>query len=802
MLGMLFVLLGMRDVSSQLGVGQRICCSDFKFYASLAECAARGLTQVINSFCNEHVENAGALGPPSGVGERVAANGYAGALGQAGQGAFQLQCTCTDVVNIVCGSDGVVYASSCRAECGGAIPLFFGTCDAPVAPSRPSGTLQCVAARAPVCIGEVRYENQCLATTLGAVGSPGATNCARPCNCEVSFRPVCGMNGRSFMNACHAACARTSVLFEGLCEQRKFDRCLRCPRQGGSKVCGTNGKTYDNHCFLECDGAKLGSYGACGAAGGVCVCPKIYLPVCAKGGKTYDNACEMECAGGRLDYNGVCGQGTQSECMYACWARPTEPVCADDVSFSNDCFLQCSERSRGRKHQKVSRGSCGVQSDGGRCGCAADSPVCGENFVTYASACSSMCANVPIYSSGSCGFNAVNSPYAPRFDFGCDSSCKSKFFGTQGGLKVPYVLVPNLSGWSVNEDLDTYRRKHNCSGASCCVSNCGGAIYQLPGLGFTPTNPFISSGFNPGILAQVPSVNALSGLLFPGMNPAVATNPLAFVQQSQPTPPISVYATAQQTQLAQVIQIIQQNPQLTALLQANPAVWQALQQNMALLIQLAQNPAIFLQLLQNQQLLSQVMQNPALLQTLIQQYASTQYSQQQFPQAPQQPQFVQVPQQQQQFSQTQTQTQSTSGTSVSQVNFGTSMSQISIDFSTATSTANIPQTLKVQFQKAPYLYYMYFYSLIYYKYATPETLVQGVMVKDLLLYIAQTLLNIVPELGNSAGTTIQAAPGSPSTATFAVSGQVQGPSTTTTTSSTSQSFVQQMTPGFTVGSGF
>lgn len=799
MLGLMLFFIGISDVSAKQGINQRVCCSDFKFYPSLAECAARRLIQLIDSFCNEHVENAGALQPSSAPSDRVAANGYTGALGQVAQGVFQRQCICTDVVNIVCGSDGVVYASACRAECGGATPLFFGTCDAPVDQGTPSGSLRCVAARAPICVGEIKYENQCLATTLGAMGQPGASNCARPCNCELSFRPVCGRNGQSFMNACHASCGKTSILFEGLCEQKKFDKCLKCARQGGSKVCGTNNQTYNNKCFLECDGAQLKDYGACGAgSGNSCVCPKLYLPVCAKGGKTYENACELDCAGAKLDYNGVCGQGTQSECMYSCWTRPTEPICADDVSYSNDCFWQCSERSSGKKSRRVSRGSCGVKADEGRCGCSEDRPVCGENFVSYASACASMCANVPIYSSGACGYNAIYSPSAPRFDFGCDSSCKSKFFGSRSGLKVPYVLVPNLTGWSVNDDLDTYRRKNNCSnGGSCCVSNCGGAIYQLPGLGFTPTNPFMSSGFNPNVFAQVPSVNALSGLLFPGMSPSVATNPLAFVQQSQPTPPISVYATTQQTQLTQIIQTIQQNPQLTSLLQANPTVWQALQQNMALLIQLTQNQAVFIQLLQNQQMLSQVMQNPALLQTLIQQYASTQYVQ------TGQQQFPQPPQQQQQFTQTQTQTQSSSGASVSQVNFGTSMSQISIDFSTATSTANIPQTLKVQFQKAPYLYYMYFYSLIYYKYATPETTVQGVMVKDLLLYIAQTLLNIVPELGNSAGATIQAAPGSPSTATFAVSGQVQGSATTaTSTSSSSQSFVQQMTPGFNVGSGF
>lgn len=110
---------------------------------------------------------------------------------------------------------------------------------------------------------------------------------------------------------------------------------------------------------------------------------------------------------------------------------------------------------------------------------------------------------------------------------------------------------------------------------------------------------------------------------------------------------------------------------------------------------------------------------------------------------------------------------------ISQVNYGQQMTQISIDFSTQTSTANIPDNLKVQFQKAPYLYYMYFYSLIYYKYATAETKVQGVMIKDYLLYIAQTLLNIVPSLGDQAGNTLIAGQGSPTTATFNIQAQVQ-----------------------------
>lgn len=52
---------------------------------------------------------------------------------------------------------------------------------------------------------------------------PGPTRC----NCPGVFEPVCGGDGRNYVNACEAACAGVGVGHEGYCEDPPGDACVR-----------------------------------------------------------------------------------------------------------------------------------------------------------------------------------------------------------------------------------------------------------------------------------------------------------------------------------------------------------------------------------------------------------------------------------------------------------------------------------------------------------------------------------------------------------------------------------------------
>jgi len=111
------------------------------------------------------------------------------------------------IEGFVCGEDGQTYSveEAARDEHDVA---HRGRCDAPMHCGYPEDCF----------VGDA-----CMPGTDAYWCIPGPTRC----NCPGVFEPVCGGDGRNYINACEAACAGVGVRHEGYCEEPPGEGCVR-----------------------------------------------------------------------------------------------------------------------------------------------------------------------------------------------------------------------------------------------------------------------------------------------------------------------------------------------------------------------------------------------------------------------------------------------------------------------------------------------------------------------------------------------------------------------------------------------
>ncbi|KAG7472748.1 hypothetical protein MATL_G00112170 [Megalops atlanticus] len=347
--------------------------------------------------------------------------------------------SCPPDAQPLCASDGQTYSSECRMLRTAMVKgvelrkIHSGPCK-----------------KQEECREECKFNAVCLVERLGPRCS------CEPIECDGTYRPLCGKDGRTYANDCErrrAECqakAHIPVKQQGPCDLHAPSPCLRKRCEFGAECV-----VKDGQAVCEClDG-----------------CPQARDPVCASDGHTYGSRCEMQamacalqrelhvrhrgaCAEpcGNCSFGAICdGQTGHCVCPTECVASH-QPVCGSDgATYSNECELNVRACTQQLDLRALAQGECkvcggsvcawGERCVQNRCECPQCqgqpfSPVCGSNGVTYDNVCElghASCVlrkRIEVARAGSCDEECGSGGSGSGADGGCEQDRCRTFGGS------------------------------------------------------------------------------------------------------------------------------------------------------------------------------------------------------------------------------------------------------------------------------------------------------------------------------------------------------------------------------------